>query len=287
MNGRDGRAEVAQQLHAGLERVGGRAQVGVDDAVVGRVRGGEAGELAAASSRTSRSPRSRRRSRCRGRPGTWWPSGRRCRRRTRTAGSGTASRWCCRRSAGRRCRGPRPRPPRCRGRRPSGCRSSRRRRPWCSSCTSERQFSGSSGFSTKETVMPILGSEWCSRLYVPPYSEAEATTWSPASARLRIASVSAAWPLDTASAATPPSSDGHALLQRVLRRVHDPGVDVAELGQREEVRGVLAVAELVAGGRRRSAARGRRWWGRGSCRRGSAGSRSSSSAGRACAGLLS
>jgi hypothetical protein len=42
---------------------------------------------------------------------------------------------------------------------------------------------------------------------VPPYSEAEATTWLPASAMFRIASVSAAWPLATASAATPPSSE--------------------------------------------------------------------------------
>ena len=42
---------------------------------------------------------------------------------------------------------------------------------------------------------------------------------------------------------------GDALLERVLRRVHDPRVDVAELGQREEVGGVLGVAELVRGRR--------------------------------------
>ena len=42
---------------------------------------------------------------------------------------------------------------------------------------------------------------------MPPYSDAEATTCPPASAMLRIDSVSAAWPLATASEATPPSSD--------------------------------------------------------------------------------
>jgi hypothetical protein len=43
-------------------------------------------------------------------------------------------------------------------------------------------------------------------LYVPPYRLGLDTMWSPASATLRIASVSAAWPLATRRAATPPSS---------------------------------------------------------------------------------
>ena len=43
----DRRAEVAQQLHAGLERERGRAEVLVDHAVVRRVGRGEAGVLPA------------------------------------------------------------------------------------------------------------------------------------------------------------------------------------------------------------------------------------------------
>ena len=41
---------------------------------------------------------------------------------------------------------------------------------------------------------------------------------------------------------------GDALLDRGLRRVHDPGVDVAELLEREQVRGVVGVVEGVGGG---------------------------------------
>ena len=41
---------------------------------------------------------------------------------------------------------------------------------------------------------------------------------------------------------------GDARLEHGLGRVHDPGVDVADLGQREQVGRVLGVAELVAGG---------------------------------------
>jgi uncharacterized circularly permuted ATP-grasp superfamily protein len=39
-----------------------------------------------------------------------------------------------------------------------------------------------------------------------------------------------------------------ALLDDILRRVLDAGVDVAELGQREEVRGVVGVVEHVRRG---------------------------------------
>ena len=55
--------------------------------------------------------------------------------------------------------------------------------------------------------MPNFGSVCFSRLKVPPYSDGLATMWSPASATLRKASVSEAWPLDTSSAPTPPSSE--------------------------------------------------------------------------------
>ena len=71
---------------------------------------------------------------------------------------------------------------------------------------------------------------------------------SPARARFWIAKAEAAWPEATASAATPPSSAAIALLQHVAGRVHDAGVDVAELLEREQVGGVLGVAELVGGG---------------------------------------
>ena len=40
---------------------------------------------------------------------------------------------------------------------------------------------------------------------------------------------------------------GHALLQHGLRRIHDAGVDVAELLEREQVGGVLSGIELVGG----------------------------------------
>jgi hypothetical protein len=49
-----------------------------------------------------------------------------------------------------------------------------------------RQASRSSASSTKVKSMPSLRSVWWNRLNVPPYSEAEATTWSPAPAMLRI-----------------------------------------------------------------------------------------------------
>ncbi len=39
-----------------------------------------------------------------------------------------------------------------------------------------------------------------------------------------------------------------ALLDRVLRRVHDAGVDVARFGETEQRRGVIGVVEGVAGG---------------------------------------
>ena len=38
-----------------------------------------------------------------------------------------------------------------------------------------------------------------------------------------------------------------ALLEDVRRRVHDAGIDITQLLQAEEIRGVFRVAELVAG----------------------------------------
>ena len=54
--------------------------------------------------------------------------------------------------------------------------------------------------------MPNFGSVYLKRLTVPPYSAGLATMWSPASATLRMARVSAAWPDATSNAPTPPSS---------------------------------------------------------------------------------
>ena len=73
--------------------------------------------------------------------------------------------------------------------------------------TAAFQDSRSLGSSTKLTWRPNFGSVCLSRLKVPPYSEGLATTWSPASATLRIARVSAAWPEATRSAPTPPSRE--------------------------------------------------------------------------------
>ena len=65
---------------------------------------------------------------------------------------------------------------------------------------------------------------------------------------------------ERSSAATPPSSALMRSSSDALRRVHDAGVDVADLGQREQVGGVLGVAEVVAGGLvdRQGAGAGRR-----------------------------
>ena len=69
--------------------------------------------------------------------------------------------------------------------------------------------------------------------------------WSPASAMFRIARVWAACPDANGHRADPALERGDALLQHVLGRVHDPRVDVAELGEPEQRRGVLGVAEDV------------------------------------------
>ena len=69
---------------------------------------------------------------------------------------------------------------------------------------------------------------------------------------------------------------GDALLDHVLRRVHDAGVDVAGLGEAEEVRGVIGVPEHVRGGRVDRQGAAPRSSDRVAGPRGSGGSRSSS-----------
>ncbi len=69
-----------------------------------------------------------------------------------------------------------------------------------------RQASRSSGSWTNVTAIPRSANVVESRVWVPPYRPADATTWSPARARLSSASEVAACPLPTATAAVPPSS---------------------------------------------------------------------------------
>ena len=90
----------------------------------------------------------------------------------------------------------------------------------------------------------------------------------PASARFRMARVSAAWPRghgertgDADGGLGAALEAGDAGLEDPLGRVHDPGVDVADLGQREQVGGVVGVAELVGRSSGRSGRPGHRWSG--------------------------
>ena len=92
---------------------------------VGGDRLGHHRERRRCPSRSDPTRRPRRRASCRGRRGTWSPSGRRCRRPTPSAGRGTAWPPCCRRPAGCRRRGRRRRGPRGRRPRPTGWRRSR------------------------------------------------------------------------------------------------------------------------------------------------------------------
>ena len=83
---------------------------------------------------------------------------------------------------------------------------------------------------------------------------------SPARARFWIEKAEAAWPLASASAADAALERGDALLEHVRGRVHDAGVDVAELLEREQIGGVLGALELIGGGlvdRHRDSARRR------------------------------
>ena len=86
---------------------------------------------------------------------------------------------------------------------------------------------------------------------MPPYSDGDATMWSPDSQSVRNVRVARRLPgrhreragdADRRRAAT--LEGRQPRLERTLRRVHDAGVDVADLGQREQVGRVVGVAEL-------------------------------------------
>ncbi len=69
---------------------------------------------------------------------------------------------------------------------------------------------------------------------------------SPVPARLRIVRVSAAWPDAEPERAHAAFERRDALLEDARRRIHDPGVDVAEFLEPEETRRVSRVVEDVA-----------------------------------------
>ena len=102
--------------------------------------------------------------------------------------------------------------------------------------------------STKVVVMPILGRVCWNRFQVPPYRLELLTRLSPARARLRIESVSAAWPDANPSRGQTTFERSDALLEDVGGRVHDAGVDVAELLESEQSLGVRRVIEHVRRG---------------------------------------
>ena len=71
---------------------------------------------------------------------------------------------------------------------------------------------------------------------------------SPARARFCTENADAAWPDASAERRHAALDRRDALLERILRRVHDAGVDVAEFLQAEQVRRVFRAVELVGGG---------------------------------------
>ena len=72
--------------------------------------------------------------------------------------------------------------------------------------------------------------------------------WSPALARLRIAKCLGGLTRRQQQGRDAAFERGDALLDDVLRRIHDPGVDVAGLGEAEQRGGVLGAVERVRRG---------------------------------------
>lgn len=78
--------------------------------------------------------------------------------------------------------------------------------------------------------MPASASVLAKRLYVPPYTVEEETMWSPARAMFWMAYVTAAAPVETASAAAPPSREAMRF-QNICGRVHQAVINIARLRQ--------------------------------------------------------
>ena len=110
--------------------------------------------------------------------------------------------------------------------------------------------------------------------------------WSPASAMLSRASGLGGLARGDEQGADAALERGDALLDDVGGRVHDARVDVAELLEPEQVRGVVGVVEDVARRLVDRQRRGLRWPCRGSVRRGSAWSRRTSWGSRSSVVLL-
>ena len=83
---------------------------------------------------------------------------------------------------------------------------------------------------------------------MPPYSRGLETMWSPALARLRIAKCLGGLTGRQEQRGDAAFERRDALLDDVLRRVHDAGVDVAGLGEAEQRGGVLGAVERVRRG---------------------------------------
>ncbi len=242
------RAEVAQQLHPGLQRVRGRAELGEHHTVVARVRRGEAGELAVGpveGAAVDDHAGDRRAVAAE-------VLGRRVHDDVgavaRAAGSGTAWRRCCRRSAAR----------------PSSCATAATpgmsRMSFCGleivspknalvfGRTAARHESRSSGSSTKLTLDAELGQRVVEQVVgaaVEPRAGHDVVAGvGEVEDRERLGGLAGGQEQRRDAA----FERGDALLDDVLGRVHDPGVDVAGLGQAEQRGGVLGAVERVGRG---------------------------------------
>ena len=247
-------AEVAQERHACLQDVGDRPQ-GLGRLRSKRPRDRTDRACSSAGCRAGvcrpvegcRRQRSSRRWPCRDRPGTWWPS-------TRS----TAAPWSNGRTSMRRRRVVHDQ----RDAERSAHRRDLRDREHAQLRIGQRlgvpgagplvrwrarNASGSAG-STKRTSTPWSFIVLANRFQVPPYRSVEETMLSPAFTRFCTASALAAWPDATARAAAPPSSAATRFSSASAVGIHDAGVDVAQLLQREQARRVVGAVELEGRG---------------------------------------
>ena len=123
-----------------------------------------------------------------------------------------------------------------------------RRTPWCWAARPPATTRGRSGWSTKETCDAQLGQRVVEQV-VRAAVQARAGDQVVAGLddvqdRQRLGGLTAA---DAAERADAALERRDALLHDRLRRVHDPGVDVAGLGEPEQRARVVAVAEGVGG----------------------------------------
>ena len=146
--------------------------------------------------------------------------------------------------------------PRCRGRRSWGCRCVSPKNALVLGRTAARHASRSSGSSTKVTSMPELGQRVVEEVVGAAVERGRRDDVAAGLGQVqdgeRLGRLArrprpARRGCPTAVSGAPSRAAMRASNTR-LGRVHDPGVDVADLGQREQVGGVGRVAELVRGG---------------------------------------